>query len=397
MRMRCDRRIRFCLAHLPRSLAGPVILALAAQIAVAQYPTLKTRTKEDRERQFQDTHRITLNVQVTDDAGKPVTDLDAKDFAILDNHQPRKLAAFHAIDGEALNDATEIVILLDAVNSSTQALEAEKAGIFKYLAQGHSPLPYPTSFVLWSNGHLKASAPTTDRNSVGRAFVSVTKNLHSNACEPLNGPAKAVETGSPGARGENGSVPHAADAANCLQVHFKDSVAALDGIAQQQLALGGRTILIWVGPGWPLLSDAVFQQLTPTSRKNYFDEIVSVLHDLRAAQITLDAVSSPDAAREELANAKQPYPRAAAASPESAAPENLALPVLAPQTGGRVIASSSDVVADLAKFLDDADWYYALSFSPPPAQNGVELRSLEVKVNRPGLNVRTTTCYYSEP
>ena len=79
---------------------------------------------------------------------------------------------------------------------------------------------------------------------------------------------------------------------------------------------------------------------------------------------------------------------AGAASPESVRPESLALPVLARQTGGRVMASSSDVVADLGKFLDDADWYYALSFNSPPAQNGVELRSLEVKVNgRPSTSV----------
>jgi hypothetical protein len=61
------------------------------------------------------------------------------------------------------------------------------------------------------------------------------------------------------------------------------------------------------------------------------------------------------------------------------------------------VVASSNVTADLGKFLDDADWYYALSFFPPPAQNGVELRSLEVKVNRPGLNVRTMTNYYIEP
>ena len=95
-----------------------MLIALSAQTVAAQNPTLKTRTKEDREREFQANHRITLNVQVTDDNGKPVTDLEARDFAIFDNHQPRKLATFHAIDGEALNDATEIVILLDAVNST---------------------------------------------------------------------------------------------------------------------------------------------------------------------------------------------------------------------------------------------------------------------------------------
>ncbi len=170
-----------------QQIASLMLIALSAQTVAAQNPTLKTRTKEDREREFQANHRITLNVQVTDDNGKPVTDLEARDFAIFDNHQPRKLATFHAIDGEALNDATEIVILLDAVNSTPQTLEAAKAGIFKYLAQSHSALPYPTSFVLWSNGKLKATGATRDRNVVGKAFVNMTKNLHSNVCAPASG------------------------------------------------------------------------------------------------------------------------------------------------------------------------------------------------------------------
>ena len=167
-------------ASLVQHLAILALLAFSAQAASAQNPTLKTRSKEDREREFQANHRITLNVQVADDAGKPVIDLQAKDFIVFDDHQPRKLAAFHAIDGEALNDATEIVIVLDAVNSTQETLDAEKAGIFKYLTQSHSALPYPTSFALWSNGHLKSVGPTTDRNTIGKAFVNMTKNLHSN-------------------------------------------------------------------------------------------------------------------------------------------------------------------------------------------------------------------------
>lgn len=394
--MRTEREMRRC-SFRQGACAG--LLVLTALVAAAQTPTLKTRTKEERDREYLATRRITLNVQVTDAAGKPVTDLDASDFTLLDNHQPRKLAAFHAIDGEAMNDATEVVFVLDAVNSTTQALEAEKNGIFKYLAQSHSALPYPTSFVLWSNGHLKATGATRDRNAVGRAFVNITKNLHTNACAPADDSVvKAARSGGVGTQGDNDIGPHAADGANCLQVHFKDSLAALDGIAQQQLTIGGRTILIWVGPGWPLLSDAEFQQLMPKARKSYFDEIVTVLHDLRAAQVTLDAVGPRDPTHEdEKANVNLPPLTAGAASPDSAGPASLALPVLAQQTGGRVMASSNDVVADLVKLLDDADWYYALCFNPPPAQNGAELRSLEVKVSRAGLNIRTMTQYYTEP
>ncbi len=379
--------------------ASLAILAFAAQIVAAQNPTLKTRPKEDRDREFQAIHRITVNVQVTDDAGKPVTDLNAKDFTILDNQQPRKLAAFHIIDGQAMNDATEVVIVLDAVNSTAQALDAERSGIFRFFAQSHGPLPYPTSFVLWSNGHIKATNATTDRNAVGRAFVNMTKNLHSNACAPVDATmAQAVERGGAEALSTSSTGSEGGGAASCLQVHFKDSVSALDGIAQQQLSGGGRTLLIWVGPGWPLLSDVEFQQSTQKARQDSFRELVTVLHDLRAAQVTLDAVGPRDAAREaEIARVDLHALTAGTATPESAGPSSLALPVLAQQTGGRVMAASDNVAADLGKLLDDGDWYYAISFNAPPAQNGVELHSLAVKVSRPDLHVRTLTQYYVEP
>ena len=394
--------MRINLAIRPQSVlkgqASLVILAVAAQIALAQYPTLKTRTKEDREREFQSNHRITLNVQVTDEAGKPVTDLDAKDFTILDNHQPRKLATFHAIDGEAMNDATEVIILLDAVNSTQQALEAERAGIFKYLARSHSALPYPTSFVLWSNGHLKATGASRDRNFVGKGFVSMTKNLHSNACAPVEGSvSKAAARGVPAVRGDTDIGAHAADVTNCLEVHFKDSLAALDGIAQQQLHLGGRTILIWVGAGWPLLSDAEFAQLSPKARKSYSDERVIILNDLRNSQVTLNALAANDAtSAAEIASVNQKTPSPGTASPLNGGSGSLGLPLLAHQTGGRTLVSQ-DIHVDLDTFLNDADWYYALSFNPPPASSGVELRSLEVKVSRPGVKIRTMTEYYTEP
>jgi VWFA-related protein len=371
--------------------ACTALIAFGIQVAAAQRPTLKTRTREERERAYEESRRITINVQVTDDAGKPVTDVEAKDFTILDNHQPRKLALFHVIDGEAMNDATALVILLDAVNSTPQALEAEKSGIFKYLASSHGPLPYPTSFVLWSNGHLKSTGATTDRNAVGRAFVSFTKGLHSNACVPEEQTAnQGKEPERAVAAGKNTDDGNASEA-HCLQVHFEDSIAALKGIAQHQVHVGGRTILVWVGPGWPLPSESESQGLTPKEQKGYSATLVAMLGDLRAAQVTVDALGARDA--------KSPVMTASLkASGEAAASVgNLALPLLAQQTGGRVIAASEDIVKDLASLCADAKWYYALTFNPPPAQNGVELHSLEVKVDRPATHVRTMTTYYSEP
>ena len=385
------------------------LLVIAAP-AAAQNPTLKTRTKEERERAYLEAHRITLNVQVADSRGKLVPDLSAGDFALFDNDQPRRIAGVHMIDGEAMNDATEVVILLDAVNTPAQELEQDRQAIFNYLAHGHGPLPYPTSFVLWSNGQLKSTAPTTDRNAVGRAFVKTTKGIHSNACSPADGsleqvavPGVSESDGHPNGQklppGTPADAGQRADSVSkCLQVHFRDSIAALDGIALQQKTLGGRTILIWVGSGWPLLTDVAFGQPTLKARAGLFDELARILHDLRDAQVTIDALSLPDGAREkEFARIDAKALMAGTDSARDAGPGSFALPVLATQTGGRALTSSRDMTADLSSCIRDAEGYYAVLFEAMPATSPHELHKIEVKVKRPGLDVRTMTTYYAEP
>jgi VWFA-related protein len=380
-------------------LAVLAVFAVATNLA-AQTPTLKTRTKEQRDRAYMAAHRITLNVQVNTSDGKRVSDLDASDFTLLDNDQPRKFVGFHIVDREAMSDATEVILVLDAVNSTAQELDAGRTAIFNYLAKNHGPLPHPTSFVLWFNGHLKAATATTDRNALGRNFVSLTKGMHSNACklpDPSPNQEASVQSASEsGALKQAGSRP--SGEADCLEAHFKDSVAALDGIAMQQKNVGGRTLLIWVGPGWPLLSDAEFKRFTPKAHAEYFDQVVQVLHDLRDAQITLDAIGPADGTR---ANGQPRIDLKSSntgiASREDSTPGSLALPILVTQTGGHVLTSSHDVLADLNTCIRDAEQYYAVSFEAITSASPHELHRIELKVNRPKLELRTLSLYYAEP
>jgi len=363
------------------------LIALACSAALPQHPVLKTRSKEDREERFNVTHRITMNVQVTDAAGNPVSDLRAEEFNLFDDRQARRIVAFHPIDGAALNDATDVVILLDAVNTPSQALDQARSAIFKYLAESRKPLAVPTAFALWFNGRLSITPASTDRNAIGRAFVKFTKNIHSNACGSEQPQAQQKIAA-------NKERP-VTTAANCPAIHFKDSVAALDGIAQQQLASGGRTLLIWMGSGWPSLSKADLERLDEKQRDAHNREFMELFHDLRAAQITMYAINPADVKPHDEDAASE---NTAAKSSADSTPPRIAITEFAERTGGRSIKASVDLVGDLHACVRDAEWYYSLAFNAPPAQNGPgEMHSLEVKVDRPGLQVRTINSYYSEP
>jgi len=381
-------------ARLGLGLSYVSVLVLTVSAAFSQNPVLKTRTKEEREERLAATHRITLNVQVTDSSGNAVSDLHAADFKLYDNHQTRKIASFHAIYGQAFADATDILIVLDAVNSSEQTLATEKNAIFKFLVESHKPFTNPTGFALWFNGHLSAMQPTIDRNAVGRAFVKLTKGLHSNDCageKNLAEPRAAEQKISMGAG--SGKV----DPATCRAVHFRDSIAALDGIALQQVAKGGRTLLIWVGPGWPRLSSAEIQRIAPRQQQELANQFVTMLRDFRAAQMTVYSIAPTDSTQPPGA-AVAPGPAIVNASDPPGAMPGLTLDEFAKKTGGRARLASTDVMEDLKTCMRDADWYYAVSFNAPPAQNGPgELHLLEIQVDRPGVEVRTMNAYYPEP
>jgi len=378
--------MRFCWVN-TGSAARPVagfLIALALSAALAQDPVLKTRSKEEREEQFNVTHRITMNVQVTDATGNPASDLRAQNFSLYDNRQPRRIVAFHPIDGAAMSDATQVVIVLDAVNTPPQGLDEAKNAIFKYLAESRKPFALPTAVALWFNGHLSATPATTDRNAIGRAFVKVTKNLHSNACEIAQNSGQRKVA----ANNESENV----SPATCRAVHFKDSVAALDGIAQQQLATGGRTLLIWVGSGWPVVPDGELERLGQKERDAYRHEFVEVLHDLRAGQVTVYSLAT------HLGESSISENRRASNARTSAALPRVAVDEFAHRTGGRVMESNEDITAELHTCARDAEWYYSLSFNAPPAQGGAgERHSLDVRVDRPGVQVRTMDSYYTEP
>jgi hypothetical protein len=85
------------------------------------------------------------------------------------------------------------------------------------------------------------------------------------------------------------------------------------------------------------------------------------------------------------------------AKPGDAQPGNLGLQVLAVQSGGLVFVGNSDVAAMIQKCLGDANSWYEISFDPPPAGKPSEYHHIEVRLDQPGLIVRTRTGYYSNP
>jgi hypothetical protein len=160
----------------------------------------------------------------------------------------------------------------------------------------------------------------------------------------------------------------------------------------------GRAIVIWIGPGWPVLSGPAFVPDTPHVRETHFENVVELSTELREGQVTLDAVSWPVSSpvgRVDPADWEMLMLGTRTASQASA--KSLAMPVLAHTSGGQVHLNQKTLAAALSACLADASTYYVVGFDSVPAAQADEFRTIELTVDKPGVTVRTTTAYYAQP
>ena len=155
--------------------------------------------------------------------------------------------------------------------------------------------------------------------------------------------------------------------------------------------------MVWISPGWPLLSGPRIE-LTRKDQQQLFNTIVDLSAELRAARITLysvDPLGTADSGGFRTFYYKEFVKGVKQGSQVQFG--NLALQVLAYQSGGRVLNSSNDVSGEVATCISDANAYYVLSFEAAGADGPNDYHSLDVKIDKPGITARTRTGYYAQP
>jgi VWFA-related protein len=361
--------------------------------------TLTPRTHEEREARYQNQHHVILNAFVTDASGKPVTGLKQGDFTLLDNGQPRTLASFRPAKGNGGVAPVRMVLMLDTVNNGPRDIASDVKGIEQFLKQSQAHLAYPTSIALLSGSGARVGQPSQDRDALISELRDRTKDVHQFDCANATGGSQQVfttinlGTGSTVLDGV-----HPDDRSSCLNQRFQRSVSALTKFATEQEDTLGRVLLIWIGRGWPLLLDREFRADSTAIRQNFFDNLVLISTTLREAQVTLDAVFSPDLYRRvELRSDHDDAFFNGVPAEDQVTASSLGLQVLAHQSGGLVLTESKDLASEITKCIADAESYYVLSFDMPPADKLGEFHSLQVNADQPGLKVRTNTSYYAQP
>jgi len=312
--------------------------------------------------------RIFLDVVVTAKSGSPVSGLQQQDFTLLDNKAPQTLTSFQAVDGRQA--PIEVILLVDAVNTGYQRVAYERDQIDKFLRADGGHLAHPTALaVLTDTGTQIQEGFSIDGNALSASLDQYTVSLRN--VRRTDGFWGAAEL-------------------------FQLSLEGLHELAAREAPHPGRKVVLWVSPGWPLLSGPNVE-LNAKEQQRLFTDIVNFSTQILQARITLYSIDPLGVADTGLRTVYWKDFVKGISKPSQVQAGDLGLEVLATQSGGIALNSSNDVAAQLQRCLADTGAYYELSFDPPPGGQPHEYHRLEIHIAKPGLTARTRQGYYSQP
>ena len=310
---------------------------------------------------------IDLDVVVTPRSGPPVADLQQQDFTILDNKTPQHITSFHAFGGSQA--PIQVIVVIDAVNVPYDRVAYERAEVEKFLHANGGRLSYPTSVGFFTDKGIQVQQGfSTDGNEL----------------------SASVEGYAVGLRDIRRSSQYEASD------RFQLSINALRALVGSVADRPGRKMVLWVSPGWPLISGPGVY-LDTRQQNQLFATIVDLSTRLRQAHVTLYNIN-PIGAAESVGRTfyYQEFVKGVV-KPGQVQVGDLSLQVLATQSGGLVLDGSNNVAGFLEQCAADGEAYYELSFSPAPSDHRDEYHHLTVQVAKPGLIARTRDGYYSQP
>jgi VWFA-related protein len=342
-------------------LALPFLCAVVAYAQQNPLPALSPRPEPTPD---VSEGRIKLDVVVADKSGKPVTGLNLNDFTLQDNNQPAKILSMRAVDGtiQKADPPVELILLIDAVNVGPVGVALFQNNLEKFLRQNGGHLAQPVLlFALTDKGLDGLAPPSVDGNSLAAKVAHLENRFRT-----INSSG-----------GEWG-----------INDRLNLSLMALRAIAQSEAKKPGRKLLIWIGPGWPTWDVREYPPSTQRQQDS-FNWIVQFATRLREARISVYTPGTSLAYERFLQGVR---------TADDANIADLALGVLAVQSGGRVLNSATDrdLAAQIEHCIRDNSAFYTLSFDPPRADHANEYHDLMVKIDKPKLTVRTNSGYYNQ-
>jgi VWFA-related protein len=338
-------------------------------VVAALLPSLDTASAQQISPAVNSSSRsLRLNVIVTPKAGLPVTSLQKQDFTLMDNKSPLPITSFRAVNSG--QEPVKVILVIDGVNTDFDRVAYVQEQVQKFLRANGGELAHPTTIaVLTDKGTQFQKDFSGDGNALSASLDHYTVGL------------REINRSS-GIWGANDRV--------------QISLTAVRQLAGYAASIPGRKIVLWVSPGWPLLSGARID-LDSKQKQQIFGDVVTFSKELQQSNMTLYNIN-PLGPEENLLRADYYESFVKGVSkPSQTDLADLSLQVLAVQSGGLALNGSSDVSGSLQKCLADTEAWYEIIFDTPFAERPNEYHHVEITVDKPGLKARTRDGYYAQP
>ena len=384
------------------------------------------------------TRLVQVNVIVNDKHGNPITRLTKENFVLLDNKKAQEIHLFSAetnlprdqpqlpllpdmysnrLSEQANASASVTVILLDALNTEFADQALTRKQVLKFLERLR---PHDRVALYWLGNNLYvlndfSSDVASLREALRRSAGEANRDLAESNVDYLstNSPNSSLPAGIPAGQTSSRAAFRSAFDQRVANESTKNrarlTTAALIAIAHHLGSHAGRKNLVWVSGSFPFsLGQEKFDLnwANDTGGGSFAGEIT------RAAQALTDAGVAvyPVDARGLMGNgltaagdySEAPPPEFSGEGdehlPSRVAPGNLeTMKVLAERTGGKAFYGSNDLSEAIRHAIDDARLTYTLGFYPASAKWDGTFHSIKVRVNIPGVEVRSRTGYFALP
>lgn len=344
------------------------------------------------------TRLVQVSVIVTDKQGKPIRDLKAEDFTLKDGGNLQTISVFSAEErGGSQYDSTPLppdtysnrlarktgepnaitVILLDGINTHISDQSYARSQILRFL--GQIDASDPVALMTMTSREVRVlHGPTRQRRSL-------IENLQKYKGE--NSAALEASTTSPADTGlaelnaflDEGN-ERVADF--FLQTRAYNTVSALKAVAGYLARFPGRKNLIWVSGAFPISFGYDRGQrpfrMSP-ERQSFYSNVEGAAKAISNANVAVYPVDARGLMTD------------ASALGSSIDTMNL----LASRTGGRAFYNRNDIDTAVKTVVADSQVTYLLGYYPTHGKWNGNFREIRVKVNRPGVVVRTRAGYFA--
>jgi len=395
------------------------------------------------------TRMVLIDAVVTDGSGKPVGNLKADDFKVLENGKPQTIRAFGARSPELLREQAEkvapkhplppglftnitdfhveygplTILLVDSLNTPQFDQPYMRDALIKYL-QGVGPRQ---NIVIYSLGtHLGlVQNLNTDPQLLQEALKRIKENPKwknkdsKKAAVPAEDPearARQLAADLLGVGREYDKERQIAQMEDSVFEFFPDiatqqrdlrvqaTLAALKKITASVAGYPGRKNLIWLSAGFPISIDPINNGFSDV--RDYAPDVQDAANLLTTGQVAIYPVDVrglvpnflPDPASDVRRFGSFSGSRAAGTiSSRSVALgySHATMDHMAQETGGRAYYNRNDIDHGIATSVQDGSTYYSIGYYPEDKNWDGRYRKIEVKLARKGVQIHYRRGYYA--